>query len=140
VDANEQQQQREQMTTQQQVQAAVDREKAALEYQARAAEMQHEAEMKQMDIAAADKRAAEDRDSKERIAAEERALKVLLAQIAGQQADNAEAKTAEVGADKKVAEDNGMAEILTGLKASIDKMSGPRTIIRGPDGRARGIQ
>lgn len=35
---------------------------------------------------------------------------------------------------------NALAEALDGLRAAVERMSAPRTIIRGPDGRAIGVQ
>ena len=129
VDANEQQQQQAQTTTEQQIQAQVDAHKASLEAQLEAARMTHEMALQQMKTGAEDARSRLDNDTK-----------ILIAQIAAQQAASAQAQTAMTGADQAVAKDNGMSEILSGLKDAITQLRAPRTILRGPDGRATGIQ
>ena len=129
VDQAAQQSQAQQMTQQQQLDGALEREKADRSFELEQQKMQHEQMMHAATIQAAGDKAKFDNDTK-----------ILIAQIAAQTAVSTAAQSAQEGADKEVAKDNGMSDLLSGLKASIDKMSGPKKIIRDAAGRAQGIQ
>ena len=83
-------------------------------------------------------------ESEERQAQLDRDAKILIAQIAAESAEKAAAQAAEQGADTEIAKDTGMSDVLAKLsktmQAVADAQTKPRTIIRGPDGKATGIQ
>jgi len=135
VDSNEQAAQQAQATAQQQLQAQVDTHKAQLQAANDEAQRNHEMMIEQMKIDAENQRAQLERDTK-----------ILLAQIQAQTATNTEAQKAQIGADAEVAKSNGgdlksVIDTLSKTQAALAAaMSKPRTILRGPDGRAIGIQ
>lgn len=137
-----QQAQQAQETTQQQLQAQLDTHKAALDAQVEQSRLQHEKEMEAFKQQAESQRKGAEIQAAADKAKLDNDTKILIAQITAQTAITTAAQSAQEGADEEVAKSNGkdMTTILASLKTSIDKMGGPRTIKRGPDGRAQGIE
>jgi len=95
----------------------------------------HEAQMKQADIDAQMAKTKFDNDTK-----------ILIAQISAKTTMDAATLAAEQGADEEVAKENGktvdpnIEKILAGIKDLHDQANAPTSIVRGPDGKATGIQ
>lgn len=119
-------------------QAKIQESQAALQVQA--ANDQRDAEREQTRIALEAQLKAQEAEFQRWKAQLEAETKVLVAQIAvqAQEAETPEEQLAEGGVEEPSTQ-TALAAALQGFTAALEQIRAPRTIIRGPDGRAQGI-
>lgn len=138
VDQHRQEVEAQQQEAKRQGEAQLAQYLAQLDAQKEEMRLMHEKEIKAMEIQA-------QREKWEY----EGAIKMQVAQISAQNALDTASLAAQNSAANEVTEDLGEKEakpdpkheaLLSGLSALVTQMSKPKTIIRGPDGRATGVQ
>jgi hypothetical protein len=138
VDQNRQQVEADQQQAKRQGEAELAQYMAQLKAQADEAKLQHDLQITQMKLDA-------DREKWEF----DGAIRLQVAQITAQNALDTASLTAQNSAANEVTEDLGGKEakadpkhdaLISGIAALVSQMSKPKTIIRGADGRATGVQ
>lgn len=134
--------------------AQVEQMRASLEQQREAARLQFEAQRAQVEEAHAAEMERLKADSDAQASAAEQEFnrwkaeldattKITVAQIAaGAKAEQAEAKASMDGETEEPAEEepSEIAQLVTGIYQVLDRLSQPKTVVRGPDGRIVGVQ
>jgi hypothetical protein len=138
VDQNRQQVEADQQQAKRQGEAELAQYMAQLKAQADEAKLQHDLQITQMKLDA-------DREKWEF----DGAIRLQVAQITAQNALDTASLSAQQSAANEVTEDLGGKEakadpkhdaLISGIAALVSQMSKPKTIIRGADGRATGVQ